>query len=37
MTLVDNVRDDNFYHFPAAPTYIAGFFSSQFNDLSTAT
>ena len=33
MTLVDNVRDDNFYEFPAAPTYIAGFFSSQFNDL----
>ena len=33
VTLVDNVRDDNFYHFPAAPTYIAGFFSSQFNDL----
>lgn len=33
MTLVDNVRDDNFYTFPAAPTYIAGFFSSQFNEL----
>jgi hypothetical protein len=33
VTLVDNVRDDNFYNFPAAPTYIAGFFSSQFNDL----
>ncbi len=33
VTLVDNVRDDNFYDFPAAPTYIAGFFSSQFNDL----
>jgi hypothetical protein len=33
VTLVDNVRDDNFYHFPAAPTYIAGFFSSQFNFL----
>jgi len=33
VTLVDNVRDDNFYHFPAAPTYIAGFFSSQFNNL----
>lgn len=33
VVLVDNVRDDNFYDFPARPTYIAGFFSSQFNDL----
>ena len=33
VTLVDNVRDDNYYDFPAAPTYIAGFFSSQFNEL----
>jgi hypothetical protein len=33
VTLVDNVRDDNFFDFPAAPTYIAGFFSSQFNEL----
>ena len=33
VTLIDNVRDDNYYDFPAAPTYIAGFFSSQFNDL----
>lgn len=33
VTLVDNVRDDNFYNFPAAPTYIAGFFSTQFNEL----
>lgn len=33
VTLVDNVRDDNFYDFPARPTYIAGFFSSQFNDI----
>ena len=24
VTLVDNVRDDNYYEFPAAPTYIAG-------------
>ena len=32
VTLVDNVRDDNFYTFPEAPTYIAGFFSSQLND-----
>ena len=33
VTLIDNVRDDNYYTFPAAPTYIAGFFSSQFNEL----
>src|SRR6185295_10414135 len=33
VTLVDNVRDDNYYTFPAAPTYIAGFFSSQINEL----
>lgn len=33
VTLVDNVRDDNFYDFPARPTYIAGFFSSAFDDL----
>ena len=33
VTLVDNVRDDNFFTFPAAPTYIAGFFSPQFNAL----
>jgi len=33
VTLVDNVRDDNYYDFPAAPTYIAGFFSSQLNEL----
>jgi Immune inhibitor A peptidase M6 len=33
VTLVDNVRDDNYYEFPAAPTYIAGFFSSQINEL----
>jgi hypothetical protein len=33
VALIDNVRDDNFYSFPAAPTYIAGFFSSQFNEL----
>jgi hypothetical protein len=33
VTLVDNVRDDNYYTFPAAPTYIAGFFSAQFDDL----
>jgi hypothetical protein len=33
VALIDNVRDDNYYTFPAAPTYIAGFFSSQFNEL----
>lgn len=33
VTLVDNVRDDNYFDFPANPTYIAGFFSSQFNEL----
>jgi hypothetical protein len=34
MTLVDNVRDDNYYlGVNQAPTYIAGFFSSQFNEL----
>jgi hypothetical protein len=33
MTLVDNVRDANYYDFPANPTYIAGFFSSQINEL----
>ncbi|MCL3838817.1 choice-of-anchor J domain-containing protein [Aeromicrobium duanguangcaii] len=32
VTLVDNVRDDNFYDFPEAPTYIAGFFSSAYNE-----
>ena len=33
VTLVDNVRDDNFYDFPATATYISGFFSEQLNDL----
>ena len=33
VALIDNVRDDNYYTFPEAPTYIAGFFSSQFNEL----
>ncbi|PRY33421.1 immune inhibitor A domain-containing protein [Pseudosporangium ferrugineum] len=33
VTLVDNVRDDNFYDFPASATYVAGFFSAQLNDL----
>ncbi|AGL18342.1 immune inhibitor A domain-containing protein [Actinoplanes sp. N902-109] len=33
VTLIDNVRDDNFYTFPQAATYIAGFFSAQINEL----
>jgi hypothetical protein len=33
VALIDNVRDDNYYDFPDAPTYIAGFFSSQINEL----
>jgi hypothetical protein len=33
VTLVDNIRDANFYDFPKNQTYVAGFFSPQFNDL----
>lgn len=33
VVLVDNVRDSNFYDFPANLTYIAGFFYSLFNEL----
>ena len=33
VTLVDNVRDPNFYDIPTNQTYVAGFFSRQFNDL----
>lgn len=34
MTLVDNVRDDNYYDgVNEAPTYIAGFFSSAINEI----
>ena len=33
VTLVDNVRDKNYADFPAAQTYIAGFFSAQLNEL----
>jgi hypothetical protein len=33
VTLVDNVRDPNFYDFPKNQTYVAGFFSRQFNEL----
>ncbi len=31
VTLVDNVRDENFYDFPANRSYIAGFFAPLFN------
>ena len=33
VTLVDNVRDANYTDFPGTPTYIAGFFSAQLNEL----
>jgi hypothetical protein len=33
VTLVDNVRDQNYTDFPDSPTYIAGFFSAQLNEL----
>jgi hypothetical protein len=33
LALIDNVRDDNFYDFPAASTYIAGFHFGLFNEL----
>ncbi|MEU4561189.1 peptidase M6 immune inhibitor A [Actinoplanes sp. NPDC023936] len=33
VTLVDNIRDDNFVSYPERPTYIAGFFSEQLNEL----
>ncbi|WP_229073290.1 immune inhibitor A domain-containing protein [Actinoplanes sp. DH11] len=33
VTLVDNVRDDNYFNFPERPTYISGFFSAQLNEL----
>ncbi|MFI7542549.1 peptidase M6 immune inhibitor A [Actinoplanes sp. NPDC049599] len=33
VTLVDNVRDQNYVDFPDSPTYIAGFFSAQLNQL----
>ncbi|GIE83479.1 hypothetical protein Aph02nite_94290 [Actinoplanes philippinensis] len=33
VTLVDNIRDDNFFDFPKRLTYIAGFFSEQLNEL----
>ncbi|GGN43048.1 hypothetical protein FHR83_001872 [Actinoplanes campanulatus] len=33
VTLVDNIRDDNYYDFPAHQTYVSGFFSEQLNEL----
>jgi hypothetical protein len=33
VTLVDNVRDPNFYEFPKNRSYIAGFFAPIFNEL----
>jgi hypothetical protein len=33
VTLVDNIRDDNYFDFPKSVTYIAGFFSPQLNEL----
>ena len=33
VTLVDNIRDDNYFTFPKAVTYVAGFFSAQLNEL----
>lgn len=33
VTLVDNIRDENYSNFPERPTYVAGFFSEQLNEL----
>jgi hypothetical protein len=33
VTLVDNVRDQNFYDFPKNQSYVAGFFAPLFNQL----
>ena len=33
VTLVDNVRDDNYFDFPKRQTYVSGFFSEQLNEL----
>ncbi|MET0419158.1 MAG: peptidase M6 immune inhibitor A, partial [Actinoplanes sp.] len=33
VTLVDNIRDENYFAFPQAVTYVAGFFSNQLNEL----
>jgi immune inhibitor InhA-like protein len=32
VTLIDNIRDENYYKFPAAVTYVAGFFSPALNE-----
>ncbi|WP_430787475.1 peptidase M6 immune inhibitor A [Actinoplanes sp. G11-F43] len=33
VTLVDNIRDENYFEFPKRQTYISGFFSEQLNEL----
>lgn len=33
VTLVDNIRDDNYFNYPKAVTYVAGFFSANLNEL----
>ncbi|GAA4936766.1 immune inhibitor A domain-containing protein [Actinoplanes utahensis] len=33
VTLIDNIRDDNYFDFPKRQTYISGFFSEQLNEL----
>ena len=33
VTLVDNIRDDNYFDFPKRQTYVSGFFSEQLNEL----
>ncbi|MEV6306661.1 peptidase M6 immune inhibitor A [Actinoplanes sp. NPDC051861] len=33
VTLVDNIRDDNYFAFPKNLTYVSGFFSEQLNEL----
>ncbi|GAA1608166.1 immune inhibitor A domain-containing protein [Actinoplanes couchii] len=33
VTLIDNVRDENYLEFPQRQTYISGFFSEQLNEL----
>ena len=33
VTLVDNIRDENYFSFPKTVTYVSGFFSSQLNEL----
>ncbi|MGX6607393.1 peptidase M6 immune inhibitor A [Micromonosporaceae bacterium Da 78-11] len=33
VTLIDNIRDPNYFDFPTSVTYVAGFFSQQLNEL----